>query len=87
MEIKQLKNIVRKDMPIYYRMFYTAVAEIELLDKVVQAGVDFSIETKPTGLKEIIVTLIDQVDYPLAPLVTALKKTIASLDRDGKLPL
>jgi hypothetical protein len=87
MEIRQLKNIVRKDMPIYYRMFYTAVAEIELLGKIIQAGVEFSIETKPTGLKEIIVTLIDQVDYPLVPLVIALKKTIIALDQDGKLPL
>jgi hypothetical protein len=87
MTVKQLKNIVRKDVPIYYKMFYNAVAEIELLGQVVETAIEFSLETKPTGAKEIVVTVQDDVDYPLVPLKTALKTAILALDRDAKLPL
>jgi hypothetical protein len=84
--IKQLKNIIRKDVPIYYKQFYTAVAEIELLGNVVEAVIEFSLELKPTGMKEVLVTILPEIDYPLVPLVTELKKTIIALDRDAGLP-
>jgi hypothetical protein len=82
----QLKNIVRKDVPIYYKQFYTAVAEIELLGDVVETAIEFSLELKPTGMKEVLVTVQQEIDYPLVPLVTELKNTIIALDRDTKLP-
>jgi hypothetical protein len=81
-----LKDIIRKDVPIYYKQFYNAVAEIELLGKVVEATIEFSLETKPTGNKEVLVTIQRDVDYPLVPLTAALKKAILALDRDAKLP-
>ncbi|MDR1230861.1 MAG: hypothetical protein LBK61_05615 [Spirochaetaceae bacterium] len=86
MTIMQLKNIVRKDVPIYYKQFYTAVAEIELLGDVVETAIEFSLELKPTGMKEVLVTVQQEIDYPLVPLVTELKNTIIALDRDTKLP-
>jgi hypothetical protein len=85
--IIQLKNIVRKDVPIYYKQFYTADAEIELPGNVVETPVEFSLELKPTGVKEVLVTIQREIDYPLVPLVTELKNTIIALDRDAKLPL
>jgi hypothetical protein len=87
MTVKQLKNIVRKDVPIYYKMFYNAIAEIELPGQVVETAIEFSLEMKPTGTKEIVVTVVDGVDYPLVPLKAALKAAIFALDRDAKLPL
>ena len=87
MTVKQLKSIVRKDVPIYYKMFYSAVAEVELPGRVVEAAIEFSLETKPTGVKEILVTVEDGIDYPLVPLKAALKKAILALDRDAKLLL
>jgi hypothetical protein len=81
-----LKNIIRKDVPIYYKQFYNAVAEIELLGKVIEAAIEFSLEMKPTGMKEVLVTIQRDVDYPLVPLAAELKKTILALDRDAKLP-
>jgi hypothetical protein len=86
MTIKQLKNIVRKDVPIYYKQFYTADVEIELLGNVVETIVEFSLELKPTGTKEVLVTLQQSIDYPLVPLITELKKNIIALDQDAKLP-
>ncbi|MDR1971420.1 MAG: hypothetical protein LBQ46_05815 [Treponema sp.] len=86
MKILEVKNIVRKDVPIYYRRLYTGVAVVELINKPQDLRIDFSIEHKPTGHKEILITLIDEVDYPLVPLNSALKKAVDELDSAGALP-
>ncbi|MDR2374859.1 MAG: hypothetical protein LBD96_00300 [Treponema sp.] len=86
MNILKIKNIVRKDVPIYYRRLYSGVAVIEILNKSHDVHVDFSIEHKPTGQKEILITVIDGIDYPLVPVNAALKKTIDELDSSGGLP-
>jgi hypothetical protein len=87
MTVLRLKDITRKDVPIYYKMFYKAVAEIELLGKTIDAAVEFSLEMKPTGVKEILVSIKEEVDYPLVPLIAEIKKNVLALDRDAKLPL
>ncbi|MDR3147958.1 MAG: hypothetical protein LBU00_06245 [Treponema sp.] len=86
MNIREIKDIVRKDVPLYYRRLYSGVAVIEILNKSQDVHLDFSIEHKPTGQKEILITLIDSVDYPLVPVNTALKKAIDELDSAGGLP-
>jgi hypothetical protein len=86
MRIVELKNIVRKDVPIYYRRLYNCTAVAELIGKSQDIHLDFSIELKPTGQKEILITFIDKVDYPLIPLNSALKKAIDDLDSAGSLP-
>ena len=88
MKVLGIKDIIRKDVPIYYRMFFSGCASLELLNaSLVERQIDFSIEIKPTGVKEILVTLADPVDYPLIPLIKALKTAIDDLDKNGKLPL
>ncbi|MDR1418857.1 MAG: hypothetical protein LBI86_00590 [Treponema sp.] len=86
MKILSIKSISRKDMPIYYRRLYTGIVEVELLHGTVECRVDFSIETKPTGHREITVTLLGEVDYPLVPLARELKAFIGELDNSGGLP-
>jgi hypothetical protein len=73
-------------VPIYYRRLYNGTAVVELINRSQEVHLDFSIEHKPTGHKEILVTLIDKVDYPLLPLNSALKKAIDDLDSAGSLP-
>jgi hypothetical protein len=88
MKVLEIKNIVRKDIPIYYRMFFSGCAILELLaNSPIERQIDFSIEIKPTGVKEIFVTLVEPVDYPLIPLIKALKTAIDELDKNGSLPL
>jgi hypothetical protein len=87
MRVIEIKNIHRKDVPLYYRMHYSGIAVLELIDKPVECRIDFSVETKPTGSKEISITRIDTVDYPLIPLKRELKKFIGSLDSEGGLPV
>ncbi|MDR2134266.1 MAG: hypothetical protein LBP27_04095 [Treponema sp.] len=86
MKVVTIKDMVRKDVPIYYRRLYTAVAVLELIKGSEDHRIDFAIENKPTGQTEISVTLIDKVDYPLVPLTRELKKFIAGLDKNGGLP-
>ena len=87
MKITEIKNIVRKDVPIYYRRLYSGLAVLELISKLVEVPLDFQIEHKPTGQKEILITLSEKVDYPLVPLQKELKKYISDLESAGKLPV
>jgi hypothetical protein len=86
MRVIAVKDIVRKDVPIYYRMLYTGVAVLELAKDPVEYRIDFSIEIKPTGQKEIVVTFLDDLDYPLVPVIKELKKYIDDMDSGGGLP-
>jgi hypothetical protein len=86
MKIVTLKDMIRKDVPIYYRKLYTSVAVIEFNNKTNDFRIDFSIEMKPTGHKEINVNFIDNVDYPLVPVIKELKQYINDLDSAGGLP-
>ncbi|MDR2792838.1 MAG: hypothetical protein LBB61_04120 [Treponema sp.] len=86
MQILEIKDIIRKDVPIYYRMYYSGIAVMELLNKPAERKIDFSIEIKPTGQKEILITIAEPVDYPLIPIIRELKKYIDKLDSNGNLP-
>ena len=85
MKVVSIKDIVRKDIPIYYRLLYTGVAVIELV-KAADYRIDFSIEIKPTGKKDIVVSFLDEVDYPLIPIIRELKKMIETMHTNGELP-
>jgi hypothetical protein len=84
--ILALDDIVRKETFIYYRREFTARAKLDLPGKPHSGSIEFSIETEPTGKKDIIVKFVDSVDYPLLPVVTRLKQYILDLDKEGRLP-
>jgi len=86
MKVITVKDIVRKDIPIYYRLLYTGVAVIEMTTDAEDYRIDFSVETKPTGQKEINVSFLDELDYPLVPVIKELKKYIESMHQNGALP-
>ena len=86
MKVVEIKNAIRKDVPIYYRRLYTGIAVLELVNKTVEVPLDFQIEHKPTGQIEITLTSMGEVDYPLVPLQKELKQFIGALDSGGKLP-
>jgi hypothetical protein len=82
-----IKDIIRKDVPIYYRMLFTGVVVLELANEKVSAyRIDFTIETKPTGQKEISVSFLDEVDYPLVPVIRELKNFIMTMYSNDMLP-
>ena len=86
MRVIAVKDVIRKDVPIYYRLLYTGVTEIELTKGTEDFRIDFSIEIKPTGQKEVIVTFLDDVHYPLVPIIKELKQIISTMHTNGMLP-
>jgi hypothetical protein len=86
MKIIEIKNIIRKDVPIYYRRLFSGTLVLELINKTHESKIDFTIETKPTGINEVIVNNMEPLDYPLLPLIKELKKYISLLDENGGLP-
>jgi len=86
MKVISIKDMIRKDVPIYYRRLYTGVAVIEVNRGPADYRIDFSIEHKPTGHKDIVVSFIDSIDYPLIPINRELKQYIGDLDNVGGLP-
>ena len=87
MEIREIKNIVRKDVPIYYRRIYSGIACFDMLNQPTEFSVEFQLEHKPTGQIETSLISMGQVDYPLVPLQKELKRFIGELDSNGKLPV
>jgi len=86
MKIIGIHDIVRKDVPIYYKRFYKGTLVIQLINKSQEVPVEFIIEHKPTGSTEISATLAEKLDYPLVPLMKELKHYIDELDSSRKLP-
>ena len=86
MKVIAIKDIVRKDVPIYYRLLFTGVAVVELTKNPMDYRIDFSVEIKPTGQKEITVSFLDDIDYPLIPVIKDLKILIGTMHSNGMLP-
>ena len=86
MKVLTIKNIQRKDVPIYYRQFYTGIAAIDLNKGATDYRIEFSTEIKPTGQMVISVSFLDTLDYPLVPVVQELKKIIDTMHSNGLLP-
>lgn len=86
MTVLGISDITRKENFIYYRREFKAQALIDLPGKKHSGEIEFTIETAPTGKKEISVTILDSVDYPLIPIMRNLKEYIKNLDSSGELP-
>nr|WP_318681791.1 hypothetical protein [uncultured Treponema sp.] len=86
MNILELKNIEREEGAIYYFRKYTAEAVLELPIETVSTPISFSIETGPFGERKISVKVIEAPNYPVLPLLSALKAFILDNDKEGRLP-
>jgi len=84
--ILDITDIVRKENFIYYRREFTAKALYDLPGRKIQGKIEFTIETEPTGKKDIHVVLLDPIDYPVLPVIQHLKTFIGSLENEDKLP-
>jgi len=86
MKVIELRNLARKDVPIYYKRFYSGVAVVDLTTTTAEAPLEFQIEHKPTGETVATITSMGAVDYPLVPLKKEVINFITALDSSGKLP-
>jgi hypothetical protein len=86
MIVVELLNLHRKDIPLHYRKEFTGEAVLDLMNRKIQAPVEFVVERKPFGAAEVRVQVLGAVEYPLLPIIRDLKIYIADLDSRGQLP-
>jgi len=87
MKVIRIIDIIRKDVPLYYRNKYTAIAEIEISSTVTnRVKIEFAIEVTPISGKVYSVDEIEDLDYPTLPVKKALVEEIKNYDREGLLP-
>jgi len=79
MVVSKLEDIERKESHIYYMQDFTATMIYSVVGKEKKGRIAFSIEHKPTGEMVISVRFIDDIDYPLLPVIIDLKTTIKKL--------
>ncbi len=86
MKVLEIKNLTRKDLPIYYRREFMGSVVLQYLNSNSEKRIDFSLESNPFGHIEVKVNFLEDVDYPLVPIVKTLKEYILEMDRKGGLP-
>ena len=85
MKVLEIRDIVTEESHIYYRRKFSSIAIVRIPQKEIEFPFQFIIETEPTGKKNIEVFIQDSIDYPLLPVVRALKQKINQFDSEGYL--
>ncbi|MDA3851273.1 MAG: hypothetical protein PF447_08350 [Spirochaetaceae bacterium] len=90
MKLLSIEQIIQKhqDVPIYYRKEYSAHALFERMvhhHEQVELNFEFGIEMEPSGQKKIDIKILDEVDYPIMPLIHSLKKEVKQQYEEGKI--
>ena len=86
MKVHGVEQLIKKDIPLYYRNEYEALVYIEFpTGNREQIPIEFTVEIKPTGDRVIEVKLKEKIDYPLLPVLRALKEEIKRLEENGEL--
>lgn len=79
-------NKERKDVPLYYRNDYQATGCFEATGGTeVSLDLNFTVETLPTGEKQIRIEIKEPPNYPTLSLIKALREEILILHGEGKL--
>jgi len=87
MFVQEISNITKKKMLISYRREYQAQASIKLNGSIMENHhIEFSLEMTPYGEKLIRIRFLDDINYPLVPLMQELKTKIKDLETAGTLP-
>jgi hypothetical protein len=88
MIVHELKNVERKEMLISYRRVYTVDAVMSLTGNgsETMSRIEFAVEDTALGIPEITVSILDNVEYPLIPVIRILKEHIIDLEKTGQLP-
>ena len=86
MKVIELKEINKKDSPLHYRNEFSGSALFEIKgQEQTEIPVAFTIEHTATGMIHISVKVMSRINYPLVPVINALKKHIGIMHDARKL--
>lgn len=86
MKLHGIEQLKKKDIPLYYRNEYEGLGDLEfVLGDRRRVPLEFSVEIKPTGERIVDVRLNERINYPLLPVIRAIKAEILIMEKDGKL--
>ncbi|MCK5153698.1 MAG: hypothetical protein KAQ93_05005 [Spirochaetales bacterium] len=86
MEVINIKNIVRKDIPLHYREEFSGLAVLNnKRSETSENKIEFSLERTPFGTKEIEIKFSKTPDFPVISAIRNLKEYILLMEKEGKL--
>ncbi|HTX72071.1 MAG TPA: hypothetical protein VMC79_04530 [Rectinemataceae bacterium] len=86
MKVVELRELNRRDSPVHYIKEFTGVAILDSGTLKAETDISFTLEHKPLGPPDLIVRVMDPIDWPLLPIVRALREHILDLEKSGRLP-
>ena len=86
MKVLELINLKRKETHLYYRKEFKADAVLQFMQQTSSTPIEFTLEHKPMGGVEVRIVMVDELDYPLMPIVADLKRFILEMHDHGSLP-
>ncbi|HUW39549.1 MAG TPA: hypothetical protein VMV90_00960 [Rectinemataceae bacterium] len=86
MKVVELKELSRKESAVHYIKEFTGVAVLDSGPLKAEADIAFTLEHKPLGPPEITLHVLDPLDWPLLPIVRAIREHILELEKTGRLP-
>ena len=86
MKVVELTDIVQRETPIQYRRTFTDSAHLSRGESAPEPKrIEFVLEHSPLGSVDVRVRLLDDVDYPLVPAISAIKAHVYQLHENGEL--
>lgn len=85
MKVLEIKNLVKKDIPLHYRNEYSGTFVVKGIHGKDDLDTEFILERDAIGNIDISVQLLSKPDYPILPVIRELKKYILELDKTGML--
>jgi len=86
MQIIEIKNLVKKDVPLHYRNeFSGSVVYNTVQKKNLEKRIEFTLEKNALGSIDIDIKILDDLDYPLIPALKTIKTYLFDLNDKGKL--
>lgn len=86
MKVLEFKNLTREEGQIFYIRNYACDAVLELPTTSIEAKISFAIEMNPFGARTVNIAFSEPLNYPVLPVMKALKEYIIKEDLDGHLP-
>ena len=86
MDVINIINIKRKDIPLHYREEFSgsALFRTNKLEEN-ELEMEFAVERTPYGTKEVEINFPVAPNFPIIPAIKSLKKYILKLEKEGKL--